>query len=317
MNAYLRTTVLLAALTALLLWAGSLMGGQQGLTMALMMALVMNFGAWWFSDKMVLAQYRAREVDESSAPDFYRIVRDLATRAQLPMPKVYVADIQQPNAFATGRNPKNAAVCATSGLLNMMTNDELAGVMAHELAHVKNRDTLTMTVAATIAGALGFMGNMGMRMGAMGNAGSSQDPRARSGALGALVVMLVGPIAASIVQFAISRTREYEADRIGASISGNPKALASALQKLGSAVARIPMPSAEANPATAHVFIANPLRLGGLRALFSTHPPMEERIRRLEQMTVAPGGLSGLGSRAANTQQQDPVVRRRSAGPWG
>jgi heat shock protein HtpX len=304
MAAFFRTTLLLAALTSLLLFAGWLMGGQQGVTTAFLFALAMNFGAWWFSDKMVLAHYRAQEVDERTAPNLYGIVRELAARASLPMPKIYVADSPQPNAFATGRDPNHAAVCATTGLLSLLSHDEVMGVMAHELSHVRNRDTLTMTIAATVAGALGHLAHMGMWM------GLRRDNRERPplGGVGILLVMVLGPIAAALIQFAISRTREYEADRTGAVISGQPLALASALNKLQQGTARIPMPLADANPATAHVFIANPLHGRGLQSLFATHPPMEERIRRLQAMASQFPVLPA---------QSEPAQSPFPQGPWG
>lgn len=312
MTAFLRTTLLLAALTALLLGAGWLMGGSGGAKMGLIFAAVTNLGAWWFSDRLVLMQYRAQEVDARTAPNLYRIVQELAARANLPMPKVYVADNPQPNAFATGRSPRNAAVCATTGLLNLLDHDEVAGVMAHELAHVRNRDTLTMTMAATIAGALGFLANMALWFGMMPRGGDERD-RPPLGGLGILLVMIFGPLAAALVQFAISRTREYEADRIGAQISGQPRALASALRKLHLGTARIPMPEADANPATAHVFIANPLHGGQLGQLFTTHPPMEERIRRLESMGSAPPAAAT----APRGTSVLPEAGFRKKGPWG
>jgi heat shock protein HtpX len=230
---------------------------------------------------MVLRMYGAQPVTAETAPGFYGIVQQLAERAELPMPKVYIVENDQPNAFATGRNPENAAVAATTGLLRHLSSEEVAGVMAHELAHVKNRDTLIMTITATIAGAIGMLGSMFMVMGQ--NRGNSQNNPI--GGIAALLVMVLAPIGASLVQFAISRTREYEADRIGAEISGRPGWLADALEKLEQGVHAIPNHAAERNPATAHLFIANPLAIRGIKSLFSTHPPMQERIRRLRGMT--------------------------------
>lgn len=322
MKAFFRTTLFLAALTALLMTAGALIGGRGGMMFALVLAAAMNFGAWWFSDKLVLMQYRAQEVDETTAPNFYRIVRDLAHRANMPMPKVYIAEEAQPNAFATGRSPQNAAVCATSGLLQMLDHDEIAGVMAHELAHIHNRDTLIMTVAATIAGALGTLANMAMWSSVL-SPNSSEENRSPLGGIGAVLVMILAPLAASLVQFAISRTREYEADRIGAQICGNPEALASALDKLQRGTAVIPMPDADANPATAHVFIANPLSHGAsLQALFSTHPPMDERIRRLMAMKqeASSNRDEGEGTPQAPLRRASsaiPTTHRKNSGPWG
>ncbi|RVU36380.1 zinc metalloprotease HtpX [Hwanghaeella grinnelliae] len=282
MNTF-RTGLLLAAMTALFLAAGWLMGGQGGLVIAFVIAAAMNFFAYWNADKIVLSMYRAKQVDRNSAPGFYGIVEQLVRRADLPMPKVYIIDNPQPNAFATGRNPENAAVAATSGLLQMLNSEEIAGVMAHELAHVRNRDTLTMTITATIAGAVGMLANMAMFIGMFG--GNRNSPL---GGIGALIVALLAPFAAMLVQMAISRTREYEADKIGAEICGNPLWLASALQKLESGARRIDNTQAEKNPATAHMFIVNPLHVHGVDSLFSTHPKMANRIRKLEEMAGAP-----------------------------
>jgi heat shock protein HtpX len=277
-----RTGILMAALTGLFLAIGYLIGGPSGMTMALLFAAGMNIFAYWNSDKMVLRMYGAREVDDATAPDLVHLVRVLSEKAQLPMPKVYITENPQPNAFATGRNPEHAAVCVTSGILERLNQEELAGVLAHELSHVKNRDTLTMTITATIAGAISMLANMAFWFG--GGRGRNQ-----MGAIGAILIMILAPLAAALVQMAISRTREYEADRIGAEISGRPLWLASALQRISSAVARVDNPEADAHPATAHMFIINPLHGGGLSSLFTTHPSTEERVARLEAMAQQMG----------------------------
>ncbi len=277
---YLKTTLLLAALTAVFVGAGWLAGGQGGMIIALLFAGGMNLFSYWNADKIVLRMYGAREVDQRSAPGFYGIVETLAAKAGMPMPKVYIMDNPQPNAFATGRNPENAAVAATTGLLKILNDQEIAGVMAHELAHVQNRDTLIMTVTATIAGAISAMANMLMFSSLFG----SRDNNNPLGGLGALLVMLLAPFAAMLVQMAISRSREYEADRIGAEICGRPLWLASALEKLQNGAQRIDNTAAERNPATAHLFIVNPLHARSVDSLFSTHPNMDERIRRLRAM---------------------------------
>ncbi len=277
---YLKTTLLLAALTAVFVGAGWLAGGQGGMIIALLFAGGMNLFSYWNADKIVLRMYGAREVDRRSAPGFYGIVETLAAKAGMPMPKVYIMDNPQPNAFATGRNPENAAVAATTGLLKILNDQEIAGVMAHELAHVQNRDTLIMTVTATIAGAISAMANMLMFSSLFG----SRDNNNPLGGLGAVLVMLLAPFAAMLVQMAISRSREYEADRIGAEICGRPLWLASALEKLQNGAQRIDNTAAERNPATAHLFIVNPLHARSVDSLFSTHPNMDERIRRLRAM---------------------------------
>jgi heat shock protein HtpX len=288
---YARTALLLAAMTGLFLAVGFLLGGESGMIMAFVLAAGMNLFAYWNADKIVLRMYDAHEVDRNSAPGFYGIVEQLAQRADLPMPRVYIIENDQPNAFATGRNPQNAAVAATTGLLRNLTSDEVAGVMAHELAHVKNRDTLTMTITATIAGAIGMLANFALFFGhSRDSNGNSSNPL---GMVGALLVMIVAPLAAALVQFAISRSREYEADRGGAEISGNPLWLASALAKLHQGAAAIPNEQAEGNPATAHLFIVNPLHGQGMDNLFSTHPSTENRIRRLREMAGATTGRVG------------------------
>ena len=277
----IKTMVLLVTLTLVLVWAGGALGGRQGMTMALIFAVGMNFFAYWFSDKIVLKMYGAKEVTESEAPELYGIVRRLAQRAEIPMPKVYMISEEQPNAFATGRNPKHAAVAVTTGIMRILSSDELAGVIGHELAHVKHRDILISTVAATIAGAISFLAQMAQW--AMIFGGNRGDDDEGGSPVAAFVMMIVGPIAAMIIQMAISRSREYVADEGGARIAGNPRYLASALRKLQAAAKQIPM---DANPATSHLFIVNPLSGGGLLKLFSTHPPIEERISRLESMSL-------------------------------
>jgi heat shock protein HtpX len=279
---YARTALLLAGLTGLFLAAGYLLGGEAGMMFALIFALGGNLFAYWNSDKMVLGMYGARQVGEGSAPALFGIVRRLARQAGLPMPKVYIIDNPQPNAFATGRNPENAAVAATTGLLHMLSPEEVAGVMAHELAHVKNRDTLTMTITATLAGALGMLANFALFFG-----NNRNNPL---GIVGTIAVMILAPLAAMLVQMAISRTREYAADRAGAEICGHPLWLASALQKLENGAAHIDNPTAEDNPATAHLFIVNPLHARAVDGLFSTHPNMQNRIQRLREMAGVPAG---------------------------
>jgi heat shock protein HtpX len=271
-------------LTALFLAIGFMIGGEQGMLIALVIALATNLFAYWNADKMVLAMYGARPVAREDAPGFYGIVEQLAHRAELPMPKVYVIEEDQPNAFATGRNPENAAVAATTGLLRVLSHEEIAGVMAHELAHVKNRDTLIMTITATIAGALGMLANFAFFFG--GNRDERNNPL---GAVGTILIMILAPIAAMLVQMLISRTREYEADRIGAEICGQPLWLASALAKIDQAAHAIDNRAAERNPATAHLFIVNPLHVRAMDNLFSTHPNVENRIRRLREIAGATG----------------------------
>ncbi|NJD92418.1 MAG: zinc metalloprotease HtpX [Geobacter sp.] len=279
----LKTTLLLSLLTVLMVIMGSAIGGRSGMVFAFVMALGMNFFSYWFSDKIVLRMYGAQEVGEHDYPDFYGMVRRLAQQAGLPMPKVYIIPEESPNAFATGRNPRHAAVAATQGILRILTPEELEGVMAHELAHVQNRDILVSTIAATFAGAISMLGNM-LQWGAMFGAGRSDDEDSGAGGLiGSLAMAIIAPIAAMLIQMAVSRSREYLADEAGARICGRPRALANALRKLHSASQMIPMQ--EARPASAHLFIVNPLTGGGLASLFSTHPPMEERIARLEAMT--------------------------------
>ena len=278
----MKTAVLMAAITALFMAIGSLIGGQTGMMVALIVALGMNFFSYWFSDKLVLKMYNAQQVDESSAPQFYRMVSELAQRAQLPMPKVYLINEDAPNAFATGRNPANAAVAATTGILRVLSERELRGVMAHELAHVRHRDILISTVSATMAGAISMLANFAMFFGGRDSEGRSHNP------IVGLLVMFLAPIAASLIQMAISRAREFEADRGGAEISGDPHSLASALQKIQQyANGGIPLQAAERHPETAQMMIVNPLSAGGLRGLFSTHPSTEERVQRLMAMAPA------------------------------
>lgn len=276
-----KTTLLLGLLTGLILAIGRFLGGNQGIVFAFLIAAAMNFSAYWFSDKMVLRMYSAQPVDETQAPDLYRIVRNLVAQSQMPMPKIYIIPTDTPNAFATGRNPENAAVAVTKGILQLLRPEELEGVLAHELAHVKNRDTLTSTIAATLAGAIMMIANMLRWSAILG--GMRSDERDRGGGLfGLLAMTIVAPLAATLIQLAISRSREYEADATGAHLVHSPFGLASALEKLEMANQQAPMPS---TPQTAHLFIVNPLSAAGLSRLFSTHPPIEERIRRLRAMT--------------------------------
>lgn len=280
----LRTTVLMALLTGLLVMAGGAIGGRSGMTFALVMAGVMNFVSYWFSDRIVLAMYGAHEVTEVEQPGLYSMVRQLAVQAGMPMPRVYIIDSDTPNAFATGRNPEHAAVAATTGILRILSREELMGVMAHELTHVRNRDILISSIAATIAGAITYLAHMAQWAAIFGGS-RDRDEEGGGGVIGMLAMAIIAPIAAMLIQMAISRSREYGADRGGAEISGNPLYLAGALRKLEMANHQIPM---DANPATAHMFIVNPLTGGGIMSLFSTHPPMEERVRRLEEMAYGP-----------------------------
>jgi heat shock protein HtpX len=285
-----RTFVLLAAITGLFLAVGYAIGGQGGMLIALLIAAGMNFYAYWNSDRAVLAMYQAQPVDRATAPDLVGLVEQLAARAGLPMPRVYIIDEEQPNAFATGRDPEHAAVAVTSGILRSLSHEELAGVLAHELAHVKNRDTLTMTIAATVAGAVGMIANLAFFFGGPRDENGNRGPM--SGII-AILAMLLAPIAAMLIQLAISRTREYEADRAGAGISGHPLWLASALGRLEQAAHAIPNPRAAANPATAHLFIVNPLAGHGMDSLFATHPSMANRIQRLREMAGVARGPWG------------------------
>lgn len=303
-----RTAMLIAFLTALFMAVGFMIGGTGGMMIALVIAAAMNFFSYWNSDKMVLRMYGAKEVDERTAPEYYAIVRDLAANAGLPMPRVFVLDSAQPNAFATGRNPENAAVAASTGLLQALTYEEVAAVMAHELAHVQNRDTLTMTLTATLAGAISMLGNFALFF------GGNRENNNPLGFVGILVAMIVAPFAAMLVQMAISRTREYSADRRGAEICGNPLWLASALEKIAGASRRIHNDDAERNPATAHMFIINPLSGERMDNLFSTHPNTENRIAALHNMANEMAQASTAAPRTAN-----PVRKSRSVpeSGWG
>ncbi len=294
---YVKTAMLMAAMTALFMGVGAMLGGQQGALVALVVAALMNVFTWWNSDKAVLRMHGAVQVDERTAPDLVRMVNALADGAGMPRPKVYLIQTEQPNAFATGRNPQNAAVAATTGLLRSLTPDEVRGVMAHELAHIRNYDTLVMTVTATFAGAISMLANFAMFFG-----GSRDRP---GGMLGTLALMILAPLGAAVVQMAISRSREYEADRIGAEISGDPMGLASALGRIDGLARRIDNNAAERNPATAHMFIINPLHAHAHDKLFSTHPSTANRVAALKAMAAAvPIARSGI-----------PSTRRRS-GPW-
>ena len=276
-----RTTLLLGALTGIIMGIGHLLGGSQGLVIAFVFAVIMNFGSYWFSDKIVLAMYSARQVSEAEAPMLYRIVHNLALRAGMPMPKLYIIPSESPNAFATGRNPQHAAVAVTEGILRLMNERELTGVLAHELSHVKNRDILISSIAATLAGVIMMVANM-MRWAAIfGGMSRDNDREGGGGILGLIAMSIFAPLAAMIIQMAISRTREYAADATGARTSGDPLGLASALEKLGAASQRIPL---DASPQTSHLFIVNPLSGRSLMQLFSTHPPLEDRIERLRTM---------------------------------
>jgi len=279
---WMKTAILMAGIMALFGAVGMVIGGKQGMLLALGFGLISNFFAYWFSDKMVLRMYNAKEVDETSAPQFYRMVADLARRAELPMPRVYLIQEDAPNAFATGRNPQNAAVAATTGILRVLNERELRGVMAHELAHVKHRDILLSTISATMAGAISALANFALFFGGRDSEGRPANP------IASIAVALLAPIAAMLIQMAISRAREFEADRLGAEISGDPAALASALDKISRfANGRVPLETAECHPETAQMMIMNPLSGGGLRGLFSTHPDTAERIRRLMAMAGA------------------------------
>jgi heat shock protein HtpX len=303
---YLRTAILLAGLTALFMGVGFLIGGKSGAMIALVVAAGMNVFAYWNSDRAVLSMTGAQEVDARTAPDYYALVQELAGRAGLPMPRVFIIDSPQPNAFATGRDPEHAAVAASTGLLNMMSREEVAGVMAHELAHIKNRDTLIMTITATIAGAISMLAQFGMFF------GGNRENNNGMGIIGTLAMVILAPIAAMLVQMAISRTREYSADRLGAEIVGEPRYLANALARMENAAHQIPNEQAEANPATAHMFIINPLSGQRMDNLFSTHPATQNRIAALEQLAAE----MGRGN-AWQPRQQAPAQQAPTRGPWG
>lgn len=300
-----KTAMLIALMTVMFMSIGYLIGGGGGMMIALVIAVAMNLFGYWSSDKMVLRMYNAQEVDERSGSDYYRMVSGLAANAGLPMPKVYIINEDQPNAFATGRNPENAAVAATTGLLNRLTPEEVAGVMAHELAHVQNRDTLTMTIVATLAGAISMLGNFAFFMG-----GNRENGNGIMGVIGTVLAMIVAPFAAMIVQMAVSRTREYAADRRGAEICGNPLWLSSALGKIARGAKSVVNENAEHNPATAHMFIINPLSGRGADNLFSTHPDTDNRIQALEQLAAQ------MGIRSTGMRQSNQAPSQKS-GPWG
>jgi heat shock protein HtpX len=297
---YMRTAILLAGLTGLFMAVGYLIGGGSGAVIALIIAAGTNLFSYWNADKLVLSMHDAQEVDEDSAPELVAIVRELAQHAGLPMPRVYLMDSPQPNAFATGRNPQHAAVCATTGLLNTLSHDEVAGVIGHELAHVRNHDTLTMTITATIAGAVSMLAQFGMFF-----RGGNRD--SGLGIVGSVLMLILAPLAAMIVQMAISRTREYAADNLGARISGRPDALASALVKISRIAEEIPNDTAESHPATAPLFIINPLSGRGMDNLFSTHPSTENRVAALENLSREMGLFAG----------ESPAGNTRLRGPWG
>jgi heat shock protein HtpX len=303
----MRTAILLAGLVGLFLAVGYAIGGETGMLIALLFSIAMNAFAYWNSDKMVLSMHGARQIDRAAAPDFHDMITRLSTNAGLPMPKVYIMDNPQPNAFATGRNPENAAVAATTGLLSNLSYEEIEGVMAHELAHIRNRDTLIMTVTATIAGAISMLGNLAFFF------GGGRDRGAGLGVIGTLLMVVVAPLAAMLVQMAISRTREYSADRAGAEISGKPMALASALARISQSARRIENATAEANPATAHMFIVNPLSGQRMDNLFSTHPATENRIAALEQIAAALGATT----QPASAGPWSGRAPRPDRGPWG
>ena len=306
---YAKTAMLLAALTALFIGMGYLVGGETGMLLALVFSVGMNIFSWWNSDRMVLQMHNAEPVDERSAPELYRLIAHLARRAGLPMPKIYIIHTEQPNAFATGRDPEHGVVAVTTGLLQLLDEEELAGVLAHELAHIKNRDTLIMTITATIAGAISMLANFAMFFG-------GRDRNNPLGVVGTLLMMILAPLAAMLVQFAISRTREYAADREGAMIAGNPLWLARALEKIEAYARGIPNPTAEAHPETAHLFIVNPLTGEGMDSLFSTHPNTENRIAALLELAREMGVDDNAGAANAGPWQRGADTTP-SRGPWG
>ena len=278
MGNWFKTTLLLGVMTALIVWIGDLFGGRQGMVMAFILAMGMNFFSYWYSDKIVLKMYRAQEVGPNDFPGLYNAVRQLAQNANLPMPRVYIIPEESPNAFATGRNPEHAVIAVTEGLLKTMNDEEATGVLAHEMSHIKNRDILIGSIAATMAGAIMILATMARWTAFFGGGSSDDEGGGGLGAIGLIVMSILAPIAAMLIQMAISRSREYLADATGSQLVGNPEGLANALEKLGAATRRLPM---KANPSTAHMFIVNPLSGGSIMNLFSTHPPLEERIARL------------------------------------
>ena len=302
---YLRTAMLLAGLTALFMGVGYLIGGGTGALIALLVAAAMNLFSYWNSDRMVLSMHGAQEVDARAAPELHALVQTLAQRAGLPMPRVYLMDNPQPNAFATGRNPQHAAVAVTTGLLDTLSHEEIAGVIAHELGHIRNHDTLTMTITATIAGAISMLAQFGLFF------SGNRDNNNGAGIIGTLAMVILAPVAAMLVQMAISRTREYAADRAGAEITGEPMWLASGLQRLENAAHQIPNASAEHNPATAHLFIVNPLSGARMDNLFSTHPATENRIAALRALAARLGRGGSRWTRAHAAPASGPY------GPWG
>jgi heat shock protein HtpX len=307
MGNWFRTTLLLGALTALIVWIGYFFGGEQGMFIAFILAIGMNFFSYWFSDKIVLSMYRAQEITPQDSPQLYDMVRQIAQRAELPMPRIYVIPEEAPNAFATGRNPEHAVVAVTQGLMKLMDRDEIMGVLAHEMAHIRNRDILIGSIAATLAGAVMILANMARWTAFMGGGSRDNEQGGGGGAFGAvamIVLSILAPLAAMLIQMAISRSREYHADETGASFVGYPQGLANALQKLGAYSRRIPM---QASPNTAHMFIVNPLSAGSIASLFSTHPPLEERIARL------------LGKRPASFPDEptdEDLGKREAASAW-
>jgi heat shock protein HtpX len=304
---YLKTAILLAGLTALFMGVGYLIGGASGAMIAFLIAAAMNLYSYWNSDRLALSMHDAQEVDARTAPELFSIVAELAQRGGLPMPRVYLMDNPQPNAFATGRDPEHAAVAVTTGLLQVLNRDEVAGVIAHELAHIKNHDTLIMTITATIAGAISMLGQFGMFFG-----GGHRDNNGGTGIIGTLAMVILAPIAAMLVQMAISRTREYAADRMGAQISGKPTALASALAKISDIAHQVENPTAEQAPATAHLFIINPLSGNRMDNLFATHPATENRIAALQQLAMQ---MDDTGGYRQPSRSYSP--RMPAGSPWG
>ncbi|MDF1593932.1 MAG: zinc metalloprotease HtpX [Desulfobacterales bacterium] len=302
MGNQIKTTILLATMTALILWIGQFLGGRQGMIIALVLAAGMNFFSYWFSDKIVLAMYSAREVTAQERPEIYEMVRTLCQRAGLPLPKIFIIPQETPNAFATGRNPEHAVVAVTEGLLKLMSREEIMGVLAHELAHVKNRDILIGSIAATMAGAIMLLATMA-RWSVLLGGGRSNDGENRMGGIGLIVMSILAPLAAMLIQMAISRSREYLADKTGAGFAGHPEGLARALEKLGAYSGRLPL---QANPSTAHMFIVNPLSGSSFTGLFSTHPPLAERIARLRGVKpTPPSGDSGRANDRMETEAKN------------